>query len=197
MQLLQCVHFVMLSTQTIYNILYLYFQISSNITPNLIHIPCLHWKSYWEHDLSTLWWVIWLIIKSIQCFFRGVWPSFNGSICCPHFLRILASNHSYIYHLFPIKWSPYSSQCNGTYSNKHFPLLVGITRYSNFITIGCPFWGPLFKKSFESCVTIVSSFINFFDGPPTLAWICHIFNRYSFKHHMNTSPILCGFSHNA
>lgn len=50
MQLLQCVHFVMPSTQTIYHILYFYLQISCSITPNLIHIPCLHWRSYCEQD---------------------------------------------------------------------------------------------------------------------------------------------------
>jgi hypothetical protein len=129
------------------------------------------------------------------CFFRGVWFSFNGSTCCPHLLEMLYFNHSYIYHLFPIEWSPYSSQCNGTYWDKHFSLPFGTTRYSNFTTLGCPFWGPLFQKSFKTCGTIMSSSISFFDELPTPTWICHTSNTCSFKHHVNTFPILCKFSH--
>ncbi len=81
---------------------------------------------------------------------KGVWSSLNGSTCCPHLFRMLGFDRSYICHLFPTRWSPYSSQCNGTFGNWYFPLPCNITRYPSFTTLGCLFSCPPFWK----CCTI-------------------------------------------
>jgi hypothetical protein len=54
--------------------------------------------------------------------------------------------------------------CGGTCQNQHFSFPIGIARYLNFTTpnymFSCP---PLWKP----CGIVVSSFIRFFNGPPT------------------------------
>jgi hypothetical protein len=105
---------------------------------------------------------------------------------------MLGFNCFYTCHSFPIGWSPYSSWCDGSCQNWHFPLLINITKYSNFITLCCVFSSPPFWKSYG---IIISSFIGFFDKLFTQIKICHIFNKCSLAHHMNTSPILCKFNH--
>lgn len=57
---------------------------------------------------------------------------------------------------------------------------------------GCPLLGPPFSKSYN---IIVSSLVSFYDGSPTQAKVCHISNKCSIKHHVNTSPIWCKSSY--
>jgi hypothetical protein len=155
----------------------------------LIHEPWLHLKKNWAWDFSRLRWVIWLIIMSFYLFIQRACPSFNGSTCYPYLLGMSSPKCYCICHLFPMKWSPYSSWCSGTYWNQHFSLPTSIIIYPNFITHVCLFLIPPFQKS---CGTIISSLISLFDKPPTRG-IFHTSSRCSLKLHMNTSLILCEF----
>ncbi len=71
-------------------------------------------------------------------FFKGAWPTFSGSNCCPCLLGMLGSHHSYICHSFPTTWIFYSSWCCGTCWNRHFSLPIGIIQYLSFVTPHCP-----------------------------------------------------------
>jgi len=54
-----------------YCISYFSLQVCCNLMPNLIHIPWIHWKGYWVWVLSALWWVIYLINRSLYLFIQG------------------------------------------------------------------------------------------------------------------------------
>jgi len=143
-------------------------------------MSCICWKSYWTWDLSTLQWVIWVVIGSFYLFFKRAWHSLNGSTCYPYFLGMLNSNHSCIYHSFPTRWSPHSFQCGDTCWDQHFPLTSSIMGYP--IYLSCLFSSP---PLWESCGIIISTFMNYFDELITQEGICHTFNRCSLKCHMN------------
>ncbi len=122
------------SAKIIYCKSYFCLQVSCNITLNLIHIPCLHWKIYWAHDPLALLWVIWFVVKLIYMFFQGVYL-----ICCLHLLGMLGFHCSYIYHLFLVWWSLYFSWCSALVKNQHLSLTTNIIRYQNFSTWNCLF----------------------------------------------------------
>jgi hypothetical protein len=67
-------------------------------------------------------------------------------------------------------------------------LLVGTTWYMSFTTLDYLFWSP---PIWESCGIIISLLIDLFDKMFTWSWICHIFSRCFFGHHMSTYLILC------
>ncbi len=83
---------------------------------------------------------------SFYLFIQRACPSFNGSTCYPYLLGMLSPKCYCICHLFPMKWSPYSSSCSGTYRNQHFSLPTSIIIYPNFITPVCLFLSPPFKS---------------------------------------------------
>jgi hypothetical protein len=124
---------------------------------------------------------------SVYLFIQRACPSFNGSTCYPYLLGMLNSKCYYICHLFPNKWSPYSSWCSGTYQNQHFPLLIAIIIYPNFTTPIFLFLIPPFQKS---CSTIIFSLTSFFDKLPTKG-IFNTFSKFSLRLHTNMFLILC------
>ncbi len=111
----------------------------------------------------------------------------SGLICCPCFLGMLGSNRSYICHLFLTRWSPYFSQCNGTFWDRHFSLPTRTKIYSSFTTPSWPFLGPPLWETSYSHILIY----NFFDILCTHIKVCHISNRCSLGRHANTSLVLC------
>lgn len=112
-----------------------------------IHLmSCLCWKSYWAWDFSTLWWVIWLVVGSFYLFFKGAWPSLNGTTCYPYFLGMLNFDHSCTYHSFPTRWSPHFFRCGATCWDQHFPLIINIMGYPSFTNLGCLFSSPPFEN---------------------------------------------------
>jgi len=62
-------------------------------------------------------------------FFKGVRPSLNGPICYLRLFRILGFDQSYTDLLFPIRWSPYSSWCDGTCRDRYLSLPNSIMGY--------------------------------------------------------------------
>jgi hypothetical protein len=105
---------------------------------------------------------------------------------------MLGFDYSYTCHSFLIGKSPYSSWCNDTCQNWHFPIPINIAKYSNFIILCCVFSNAPFLESYG---IIVSSCIDFFDKSFTQIKVCHTFNKWFFTHHVNTSLILCKSNH--
>jgi len=139
-------------------------------------MSCLCWKSYWAWYLSTLKWVIWLVIGSFYLLLQRGLPSLNGSTCCPYLLGMLNSNHSCMYYSFPTRSSPNSSQCGDTCWYQHFSLTTSTMGYPSFINLGCLFSSP---PLLESCDIIVSTLMGCIDELLTQISFCHTFNRCS------------------
>jgi hypothetical protein len=83
--------------------------------------------------------------------------------------------------------SPYSSRCNNTCWNWHFPILNDIMKYPNPFTLGCPFLGPTFWKPNGFVLFLVVGFFS-----RSLIKVYFIFSRHFFKYHTNRSPFMCG-----
>jgi hypothetical protein len=120
-------------------------------------------------------------------FFRGAWASLSGSTYYPFFwdvglwlfLHLSLVSNEIITLFFSIWWHMLRLTPS---------LLVGTTWYLSFTTLDCLFSSP---PIWESHGIIISLFINLFDILFTWSWICHIFSRCYFGHHMSTYLILC------
>jgi hypothetical protein len=129
---------------------------------------------------------------SLSChssyFFKAARPSLSGLTCCPCLFRMLSFDHSCISFLFLVKWSPYSSWCDGTCKDQYLSLPGHTMGYSCVVTWSHPITCLAFQK-FSSA--ILSSNIIFFDGRTTRVEIYFTFTRCSFGCCANTFLLLC------
>jgi hypothetical protein len=113
-----------------------------------MYLTALHWIWFMYHGYIrkvTYCRIFWhyvgpfgSLLGHFTCFFTGVWPFFSGLICYHHLFGMLGFDHSYTCHPFPTRWSPYSSQCDGTMcQNWCFSFLANTVGYLSFITPNC------------------------------------------------------------
>ncbi len=123
-----------------------------------------------------------------SCFFNGLTPSLDGSMCCPHVFRMLGFDCFCISLSFLAGWSLYFSLCNGTCRDQYLFLLGRTMGYSNIVTWGCPITCFAFQE-FSSA--ILFSYAIFFDRLTTQVGIYFAFSRCSFRCCTSISSLLC------
>jgi hypothetical protein len=124
-------------------------------------------KIFWHHSGP-----FGLLLSHSSYFFKGIRPSFNGSMCCLCFFKMLGFDHFCISFLFLARWSPYSFKCNGTCKYRYLSFLGRTLWYPCNVTWGCPITCFVFRE-FSS--VILSSNAVFFNGPTTWVWIYFAF----------------------
>ncbi len=139
---------------------------------------------------GIFWWFYWSLSSLLghsSCFLGGVWLSFYSSNCCLYIPGMLGFAHSYTYHSFPIRWSPYSSKCNNTCWDWHFYVPNNTTRCQSPFPLGCLLSCPTFWK----LSGLILPLVVVFGESPTWARVYFSFNKHSFKYHANTFPFMC------
>jgi hypothetical protein len=173
--------------------------ISHNVSISTCFVA-LCWVQYLYHNYvgrviwhKSFWWFYQSCSSSLghfSYFFRQVQPLLFDLDCFPCIRGVLGTYCSCTCHLFLTTWSPYSFGYNNTCWDWHFPILDNITRCLSHVTPSCLLSSP---TRWELNGLVLSLVVSFFFGSPTQAGVCFTSSRHSFKYHVSTSPLMCGF----